>query len=155
MIRVNEKIGERIDTSHILVRPVASDDGEQDAFVYAQAVRDSIMNKHMTFEEAVRKHSTDQRTKHIDGHVGLLNFEDMDTRYKELFQDLDQGAITDPVREKDGYYIFRVSDRRTGQKISIESDYNLLRNMASDYKRDAEMKKWIEELRKKVYIDIK
>ena len=155
LIKVNEKIGERIDTSHILLRPMASDEEDSEAYIFAQSVRDSIMNKQMTFEEAVRKHSTDERTRYNDGYVGVLNFEDMDARYYEIFKDIDPGSITEPVKDKDGYYIFRVLDKRSDRRISIETDYNILRNMASEHKRDAEMNKWIDELRKKVYIDVK
>ncbi|MFO7809857.1 MAG: peptidylprolyl isomerase [Candidatus Delongbacteria bacterium] len=155
IIKLNDKTGEKIDTSHILITPQASEQGDRAAFEYANSIRDSILNKKMTFEEAVKKHSDDEESRINDGMIGSLNIEDMDETYHELFKDAGIGYITRPVKDKSGYILYKVVDKRHGHKINLQEDYNLIRNYTVEYKSQREIKNWIEELRKKVYIEYK
>lgn len=155
LIRVNEKLGEKINTSHILITPEAYVQDDSAAYNFAASIRDSVMNKEMTFEEAVKKYSSDEKSKIYNGQIGVLNLEDLDKKYSEIFESADIGYITEPLKEKDGYYLYKIMDKKKGHKINIDTDYSIIKNIATDYKRQLELKKWIDELRKKVYIDIK
>ena len=155
LIKLEEKIGERINTSHILIIPQAYIENDSTALNFAGAVRDSVLNKKMTFEEAARKHSTDEKTKYYDGLIGVMQIEDMDRKYSELFENSEIGFITEPIKEKDGYYLYKIVDKKGRHEVNIETDYNALKNYATEHKRQQELKKWIDELRKKVYIEIK
>lgn len=155
LIRVNEKIGEKINTSHILITPEAYIQDDSSTYDFAASIRDSVINREMTFEEAVRKYSSDEKSKIYNGQIGVLNLEDLDKKYTDIFESADIGYITEPLKEKDGYYLYKVMDKKSGHEISINKDYTIIKNLATEYKRQHELKKWIDELRKKVYIDIK
>lgn len=155
LIRVNDKIGEKINTSHILITPEAYIQDDSSTYDFAASLRDSVINREMTFEEAVRKYSSDEKSKAYNGQIGVLNLEDLDKKYTDIFESADIGYITEPLKEKDGYYLYKVMDKKSGHKININTDYTLIKNLAAEYKRQHELKKWIDELRKKVYIDIK
>ncbi|MBN2856926.1 MAG: peptidylprolyl isomerase [Candidatus Delongbacteria bacterium] len=155
LIRVDEKIGEKISTSHILITPEAYVQDDSSTYEFAVSIRDSVMNRQMTFEEAVRKYSSDEKSRIYNGQIGALNLEDLDKKYTDIFESADIGYITEPIKEKDGYYLYKIMDRKDGHEIDINSDYTIIKNLAADHKRQYELKKWIDELRKKVYIDIK
>ena len=155
LIRLDEKIGEKISTSHILITPEAYIQDDSLTYDFALSIRDSVMSREMTFEEAVRKYSSDEKSKIYNGQIGVLNLEYLDKKYTEIFESADIGYVTDPLKEKDGYYLYKIMDRKDGHEIDINTDYSVIKNLAAEYKRQHELKKWIDELRKKVYIDIK
>jgi len=155
LIKLNEKTGEKINTSHILLIPEKNVENDSTAYQFAIAVKDSIVNKKMTFEEAVRKYSGDEKTKYLDGRIGSLKIDEMDQKYAAMFGASEIGFLSDPVKEKDGYYIYKITDRTDDHQINMYSDYNLLKNMALERKRYRHIKKWIDELKKNVYIEIK
>ena len=109
----------------------------------------------MAFEEAVKKYSSDEKTKYSDGNIGTVEIDQLDKKYIEIFSNADVGSLTEPIKEKDGYYIYKVNDKKNAHKIELNSDFSYLKNLTLEMKRKAELKKWIEELRKKVYIEVK
>lgn len=155
LIKLIEKSGEKINTSHILIKAESTLDNDSMAQKFAITIKDSIMNKKMAFEEAVKKYSNDEKTKYSDGQIGILEIDELDKRYVEIFKNSNIGYITEPIKEKDGYYIYKVNDKRNAHNIELNTDFGYLKNIALEKKRNNELKKWIDELRKKVYIEIK
>jgi peptidyl-prolyl cis-trans isomerase SurA len=155
LIKLIEKSGEKINTSHILIKAESTLDNDSMAQKFAITIKDSILNKKMAFEEAVKKYSNDEKTKYSDGQIGILEIDELDKRYVEIFKNSDIGHITEPIKEKDGYYIYKINDKRDAHKIDLSTDFSYLKNITLERKRDNELKKWIDELRKKVYIELK
>ncbi|MBN2790518.1 MAG: peptidylprolyl isomerase [Candidatus Delongbacteria bacterium] len=155
LIRLNKKIGEKINTSHILIKATQDEADDDAAKNKALLVKDSIMNKYMTFEEAVKKYSSDPVSKAKNGRIGILKTDDLDPKYQDIFSDSKIGFISDPLKQNDGYYVYKVIDKQSAHKVDLKTDYSMLKNLASDRKRQEVMKKWIEELKEKVYIEIK
>lgn len=155
LIRLNEKIGEKINTSHILIIPEKNVENDSVAYKFALSLKDSVVNKKMTFEEAVRKYSSDEKTKYLDGSIGSMEIEEMDKKYSEIFRDAGIGYMSEPIKEKDGYYIYKITDRKKDHKITLDTDYNILKNLAQEKKGREQLNKWIDELKKNVYIDIR
>jgi peptidyl-prolyl cis-trans isomerase SurA len=155
LILLKEKTGEKINTSHILVVPEKNVENDSTAYQFALNLKDSVLNKKMTFEEAVRKYSGDEKTKYLDGSIGPMELDEMDKKYFDIFKEASIGFMSDPIKEKDGYYIYKITDRKEDHKITPETDYNILKNLAQDRKGREQLKKWIDELKKNVYIDVK
>jgi len=155
LIMLKEKIGEKINTSHILIIPEKNVESDSTAYQFALNLRDSVLNKKMTFEEAVRKYSGDEKTKFTDGSIGSMEIDEMDKKYSEMFFEAPIGFISEPVKEKDGYYLYKIADRKEDHEITLETDYNILKDLAQEKKGREQLKKWIDELKKNVYIDIR
>ncbi len=155
LVKLIEKTGEKINTSHILITPSSSIDNDSTAMKFTYSLRDSVINKKMAFEEAVKKYSSDEKTKYSDGNMGTVEIEQLDKKYIEIFSNAEVGSLTEPIKEKDGYYIYKINDKKNAHKIDLDSDFSYLKNLTLERKRKTELKKWIEELRKKVYIEIK
>nr|MDA3884722.1 peptidylprolyl isomerase [Candidatus Delongbacteria bacterium] len=152
IIRLNKKIGEKINTSHILMMSSKENTDDEAALSKAVILKDSVMNKYMTFEEAVKKYSSDPISKAKNGRIGNINTDDLDAKYQEIFLNSEIGYISDPLKQADGYYVYKVLDKQLAHKVDIKTDYTMLKNLTTDRKRQSVMKKWIEELKEKVYI---
>ena len=155
LIKLNKKIGEKINTSHILITSVQNNADDKVALNKAATIKDSIMNKHMTFEEAVKKYSSDPISKAKNGMIGNININDLDEKYQKVFVSSDIGYISDPLKQNDGYYVYKVLDKQLAHKVDIKTDYTMLKNLTMERKRQSVMKKWIDELKKNVYIEVK
>ena len=155
LIRLNKKIGEKINTSHILMMSSSENTDDTGALKKALNLKDSIMNKHMTFEEAVKKYSSDPISKSRNGRIGNINTDDLDDKYQNMFLNATIGHISDPLKQKDGYYVYKVLDKELAHKVDMSTDYNMLKDIATERKKQRVMKKWIDELKEKVYIQIK
>ncbi len=155
LIKLNSKSGEKISSSHILIMPEKNIENDSEAFDFALTIRDSVLSKNMTFEEAVRKYSGDEKTKYTGGNIGSMKIDEMDRKYSDLFASAQIGYLSDPVKEKDGYYIYKIADREGDHNIDLSTDYNLLKSMTLERKKYDHIKKWIEETKKNVYIEVK
>lgn len=155
IIRLDEKVGEKIRTSHILLQPEVNDEGYEIAKKKINLVADSIKNQHMTFEEAVKRYSNDEASKSVDGRIGRLVVEDLSEEYKTMFRSLDAGEISEPAEQADGYYLYKVLDKEEAHTVDFKRDYTKLKNWALERKKAKHLQKWIEDLKNKVYIEIK
>ena len=155
IIKLTEVNGEKIRTSHILTKFKIKKSGYEDALKTVLTLKDSIDNKFMTFEEAVKKYSDDEKSKINDGRIGVLKMEDMDTENQETFRNMEIGDISEPFKKENGYYIFKLLDKQEKHIVDLSTDYSRIKDWALNKKRETELENWIEKLKEKVYIEIK
>ena len=155
IIKLVEKNGDKIRSSHILIKKVVSAENYEAAKKKADLLIDSLNNRNFTFEEAIQKYSDKEESKRKNGFVGVLELADMTDEFRKIFQDLKVGELTEPVKNKDGYYLYKVIDKQSDHKVDLTTDYSKLKDWTLARKRDKELKKWVEELKEKVYIELK
>ena len=155
IIKLIEKNGDKIRSSHILIKKAVSAENYEAARKKAELLADSLNNRNFTFEEAIQKYSDKEESKRNNGFVGVLELADMTEEFRKIFQDLKVGEITEPVKNKDGYYLYKVIDKQSDHKVDLTTDYSKLKDWTLARKRDKELKKWVEELKEKVYIELK
>ena len=155
IIKLIEKNGDKIRSSHILIKKVVSAENYEAAKKKADLLTDSLNNRNFTFEEAVQKYSDKEESKRNNGFVGILELADMTEEFRKIFLDLKVGELTDPVKNKDGYYLYKVIDKQSDHKVDLTTDYSKLKDWTLARKRDKELKEWVEELKEKVYIELK
>lgn len=156
LIKLLKKQGNKIETAHILF-DLKSEGNADDAIALQkiEILRDSIINKKMTFEECVKKYSDDEKTRYQGGAIGNLKLSDLDESYRNEFTKLNSGDISIPFKQEDGYYLFKILDKQEKHKVNLEQDYNAVEDMALAEKKEKYLKKWIDELKEKVYIEVK
>lgn len=155
LIKLQEKVGEKIRSSHILLKPEIAQENDQAALNKITVIADSIANKFMTFEECVKKYSDDEKSKATNGMIGNMLFDDLDQSFKDAFLNLKSGDISKPVKQEKGYSVFKIMDRETAHKVELNRDFAKLKEWALNRKREKAIQKWVEELKKNVYIEIK
>ena len=81
------------------------------AFENATALRDSIVDGHVTFEELASKNSGDPSAKQNKGYLGYFSVFDMVYPFETGAYNTPVGEISQPVRTGYGYHLIRVEDR--------------------------------------------
>lgn len=155
IIQMIERRGEKINVRHILIRLKPTESDVEATRKLIQAIRDSIILG-ADFGEMARKYSDDNTTKEEGGRLGWFQVDQLQLpEFKEAIQDLQPGEVSKPFRTQFGFHIVKLNARKSGGKLNPDRDWEEIEQIALNYKRNREFKKWVEELKKNVYIAIK
>ena len=165
ILRVNDRRGDIVDFNHILI---AIDDYNLDpteTIVYLNAVRDSIENYRIPFEVLAKRNSEEEQSANLGGRVADprtleldLFSEALGVDWQVLLDTLEIGEVSYPaeVELQNGrraYHIVKLNRRIAPHQWNIKTDYPRIEQFALQEKRGLELQKWIEKLRKSVYVD--
>lgn len=167
IIQLIEKRGDRINTRHILLRPKVSEKDLTDAIARLDSVRNDILDKKFTFEEATEVISQDKDTKNnkgimVNGEVGTTRF-DMSQLPQEISREINNlqpGEISkpfimkDPKRNTDIVAIVKLTNRIEGHKANLSDDYQQIKSMYEKTAKDKIIADWIDKKISDTYIRI-
>ncbi|HXB10454.1 MAG TPA: peptidylprolyl isomerase [Bacteroidia bacterium] len=103
-----------VHAAHILIK-VGPDASPADTLVaYKKIVnlREKIMKKEITFEEAAKENSDDTYSKVKGGDLGYFTGMEMVYPFENAAYETQAGVISQPVRTQFGYHILKIIDRR-------------------------------------------
>lgn len=152
IIRLDWRRGEKIRTSHILVRLKTGEKDESEALGFLDSLRTQILIKD-SFVEAAQRYSDDVDTAPAGGLLGWYEVANMPSEFREAVRGLGVDDISQPFLSEFGAHIIQVVDRQERRKMSLEKDWDRIEAMAKNKKRDRVFQEWIEQLRTQVYID--
>ncbi|MDR8391581.1 peptidylprolyl isomerase [Aliifodinibius sp. S!AR15-10] len=172
VIRLNKRVGDEIDTNHILISVDQESYDTQVAIDALNAIRDSVLtNPDITFAEMARKHSEDPQTapqggRLMDPQTGnrLIPLSRLDpAMYRIVLLLEEEGQISEPKQFNTGsgnnaqtaYRIVRLDRRVPEHRANLEQDYEQIKNIALQQKQYRFMRNWIDNLREEVYIEYK
>lgn len=156
IIQMVDKIGEKIHTRHILFRLDTSPEDEQRTVDNLYEIRRQILAGETTWNESVEKDSQDSASKGNKGDLGWFEMEQFQIpAFKTAITGLEVGQLSDPVKTKFGIHLVRVDDRRDERALDIVKDWEQIEKWALELKRRKEFEKYVAEIRKDVYIEIK
>jgi parvulin-like peptidyl-prolyl isomerase len=81
--------------------------------------------------------------------------EQIDPEFKEAVKDLKVGEISRPSPSQFGIHIFKVLDRKEQRKLTLEDDWDVIKEMARRKKTNQEVTKWVEKMRQETYVEIR
>ncbi len=157
IIQLIEKLGDRINTRHILLRPKVSDKDLTDAINRLDSIRADIVNeKKFTFEEAVQYLSQDKDTRNnrgvmVNSQSGTTRFEmsELPQEVAKAVSRMQPGEISapfimkDPKRNSDIVAIVKLSDRIDAHKANYADDYQLLKGLYENHKKEQILSDWL------------
>lgn len=172
VIRLNRRVGDQIDTNHILISVDQESYDDQVAIDSLSAIRDSVLNNpDITFAEMAREHSDDPQTAPQGGRLmnpqdgsRLIPISQLDPAMYRIVLLLDEvGQISEPKSFNTGsgnnsrtaYRIVRLDQRVPEHEANLKQDYERIKNIALQQKQYRKMREWIDELRQEVYIEFK
>lgn len=170
VIRLNRRVGDRIETNHILIAVDSEDVDEEYAINELNAIRDSLLNNpELKFSQMARKYSEDEATANLGGKIfdpqtgeRLIPLTRLEPAMYRIVLLMDEvGAISEPKpftlrsQNKKAYRIVRLDDQIPEHIASLEQDYERLKNIALQQKQYNELQKWMQELREEMYIEYK
>jgi peptidyl-prolyl cis-trans isomerase SurA len=154
IIQLNERRGESIDVSHILLQPKPSAEEQVKAIGYLDSVRQVILNKKMDFSEAALAFSDDPN-KMSGGWVinpyTLSTKQEKESIEQNTFVTLNKlipGEYSEPVVfvSEGGvvsYRLIYLKSKIAPHIANLVEDYDIIKNAALEEKKSKAVEKWL------------
>lgn len=167
IIQLIEKRGDRLNCRHILLKPRTSIEYKDLAIKRLDSIAGDIRNGKITFENAVLRYSLDKNTSMnaglmLNNKSGTSKFEyqDLPQEVAKVVYGMNVGEISKPFTmispssNKEVVAIVKVKSKIDNHKANLTDDYQLLRNMYEENKREEFLNNWITRKQKETYISI-
>lgn len=160
IIQLLERRGESIHTRHILIKLKADDEADLKAIEFLNDLRDSIVRGVNTFEFYAKKYSDDKENARFGGELGTFEKNQLDKSLLDIIFKMKENDISFPKRldidaTTYGYHIVKLIKRTPEHKADLEQDYAEIKRLAEYNKKQKLYTKWMDELREKIYWDIR
>ena len=167
IIQLIDRKGERINVRHILIKPKISEKARNDALARLDSIRTFIVDGKITFEEAALRFSMDKDTRANGGimvnpRTGNTKFEigDIPPQMNKQIATMKVGEVSKPFKmidEQKGretYRLVLLKSKTPPHRANLRDDYQLLKGMLENKKRQETINKWIEKKQQTTYIRI-
>lgn len=170
VIRLNRRVGDNIETNHILIEIDEERVNEEAAIDKLNALRDSVLNHDKSFAELARTHSEDKETASLGGKIydrqtgnRLISLDQLEPALYRIVLLLDEtGEISEPrsynpndPNVNRAFRIVRLDNHVPQHRANLEDDFDRIRQIALQQKQSRIMQKWIDDLRNEVYVEFK
>jgi peptidyl-prolyl cis-trans isomerase SurA len=176
IIQLIERRGEMANLRHILLRPSVPQESFDVALARLDSIRIGIMEERLTFDEAATFLSSDASTRNNRGIMvnsgrmvtmqGSHNFgtprfglDEINQDIARVVQNMDIGDISEPfiMRRDNGAQvtaIVKVTNRTEGHRATLARNYQIIRGLAEDARRDAMVSEWLQRTIERTYVRI-
>jgi len=167
IIQLIEKRGDRINTRHILIKPKVAAKDLSFATLKLDSIADDIRKEKFSFDEAASVISQDKETRNNHGlmpnpttNTSKFEMQQLPQEIAKVVDKLNVGEISKAftlVNEKDGKEvcaIVKLKTRINGHKATITDDYQQLKDIVIEKRREEMLHKWILEKQKHTYVRI-
>ena len=155
LIKVNEKQGDKASVSHILISPKITEEDKNNAYNFAQAIKDSVFSFN-DFKKLAALYSDDEKTKDQGGGLGWvdpLSYSVIEISLL-LKNNISENVCSDPLKSDFGYHLVWISGIKKGGKANIEYHWNELEKMALNRKKMSWYQEWMKDARKQIKIQV-
>jgi len=154
IIKLVEKQDDQAHVKHILIKTEPTEEAEQEARRWATEVRKKIESGE-PFENAAKEYSQDPETSAKGGLVGSYPVEGLAPVLKNAIKGLPEGGVTEVVPMEVGYHIFKIVGKTPEREYEYEEVKDQLRQLVIQEKSQNEYERWLAELKKKTFIDVR
>ena len=151
--RTQANVDFELEAAHILLRIDSTSSGVEAAAIEQQA-RELFARAAAgeSFEELARKYS-DGPSARSGGYLGPIRRGTLDPDFERIAFDLAPGSIGGPVRTRFGFHVIKAIARKHMPAPEFDEIEPQLRRELQERKRSEVMRKWIEELKEKAFIE--
>ena len=167
IIQLIEKRGDRIKVRHILLKPHVPEEALMAGTARLDSIADDIRNGKFTFEEAASVLSQDKDTRNNHGllpnpqtNTSKFEMQELPPEIAKVVDKMKVGEISEAftmIPQKTGKeecVIVKLKSRINGHKETISEDYQNLKEIVLEKRRDEMLDKWIREKQKHTYVRI-
>lgn len=158
VIQLLERRGESIHARHILFKVEQDTTADHSAITFLSSLRDSAVAG-TGFADLAKRYSDDQETAPMGGYLGKLTLDQLDQTLLSTVRGMKPGDISDPVRvtfgARYGYHIVLLKERTSEHSMNLNDDWKRVEQIAANFKRSKEYERWINELKKDIYWEIR
>jgi peptidyl-prolyl cis-trans isomerase SurA len=167
ILRVNKREAGTVNLNHILIRVDQSRSDGTQAMEYLSAVRDTLVNREIPFELMARRHSEEERSAKNGGRVldpqsGVrdLVLQRLGPSWRRTINSIDEGEISEPtevqlLNGENAFHIVLLQRRLPAHRVNLDQDYERIRQLALQDKRQRIFQEWVTDLREDIYVDIR
>jgi len=154
IIKVEEKKDDLVHARHILilVHPLQKDT------LLIKELADSLYHQLLEgadFGELAKEFSSDEESKKLGGELGWYPVAQMSPEFREGVKDLQIGNVSPPLESQFGVHILKVLDKREQRKLTLEDDWDALKDMVRRKKTNELVAKWVKKMRQDTYVEIR
>ena len=167
IIQLMEKRGDRIKVRHILLKPHVPEEALMAGTARLDSIADDIRNGKFSFEEAASVLSQDKDTRNNHGllpnpnnNTSKFEMQELPPEIAKVVDNMKVGEISTaftmiPLKTgKEECVIVKLKSRINGHKATISEDYQNLKEIVLEKRRDEMLDKWIREKQKHTYVRI-
>lgn len=167
IIQLIEKRGDRINTRHIMLRPKVSDKDLTDAIARLDTIKKEITAGKAKFEEAALFISQDKDSRYNNGimlneanHSNLFEMSELPSEIGKLVDKMEVGDMSEPFvminpkTQREQVAMVKLHRRIEGHKADLAQDYQTLKGIYENHKRDEIIASWIKQKQKDTYVFI-
>ncbi|MBM4178163.1 MAG: parvulin peptidyl-prolyl isomerase [Ignavibacteria bacterium] len=159
VIQLVSKTSTTITCRHILIR-VGQSEEDRDAVRKTLVDLESRVKTGEDFETLAKKYSEEKETQGFGGAMGQIDLQRLPDDMKRTILAMADGDVSDPLPyaadpTKPGYHIMWRKKLLKSHYPTLDGDYKQLEQMATLEKRQRLEQEWIEELRKKLYWEVR
>ncbi len=169
IIQLIEKRGDRINTRHILLRPKVAQKDLDAAVAKLDSLKTNILDKdkNLTFEQAALYVSQDKDSRNNNGvmlnaktHSNLFEMSDLPAEVAKVISTMQVGEVSAPfvminkATNREQVAMVKLSKRIESHRADFADDYQVLKELYENHKREEILTKWVEEKQKSTYVYI-
>jgi peptidyl-prolyl cis-trans isomerase SurA len=168
IIQLIDKRGDKIKVRHILRKPVVNDESIDKALARLDSIRTNIVDGKFPFEAGASIISDDKDTRNNQGLMANVTQEGRTSRFKmadlpsevaRAVDTLSVGGISKPFtmineRGKTVCAIVKLKSRIDGHKATITEDFQILKNLVLNKRRNQVLHDWVVKRIKSTYVRI-
>ena len=171
IIQLIERRGDQGNFRHILLKPKVPQEELDKAIARLDSIQTALVNEEITFDEAATFISADKDTRNNKGIMVNMNREsdyagtprfEMDELNQDIARkvgEMKQGEISKPFimrnnKDQQVAAIVKLSRRIEGHKANMNSDYQTIKMMAENKKRQEILDKWLKNKIKSTHVRI-
>lgn len=169
IIQLIDKRGEKIKCRHILMKPQVSPEAVTEGLARLDSVRNDIIAEKFTFEQAASVLSDDKDTRNNFGlmststemtrRTSKLQMQELPQEVARAVDGLQVGEVSKPfeminTRGKTVCAIAKLKNRVEGHKATITEDYQILKDVVLNKRREEAIHEWVVNKIKNVYVRV-
>lgn len=167
IIQLIDKRGDQVNVRHILLTPKVSTNDLKDAVVKLDSLRKEIVADKYSFEEAAKYVSQDKDTRNNRGVMinsknasSRFEMQDLPPEVARKIETMQPGDISDAFimkdqkKNRDVVAIVKLTTRIPGHKATLSDDFNMIKQMYEENKRQEIIRDWVEQKIQDTYVRI-
>ncbi len=154
IIKMEEKKDDQIRVRHILIK-TETGPGDDELTKEAMLSLKDRMEKGEDFATLAREYSDDPTTAPKGGELGWFVVSQIPPLFKDEIDSLEVKKPSNPVKTEFGYHLVTILERRQGGRLTLQDDWETIKEMARQHKSQTEFDAWLKELRANMHVDIR
>ena len=168
IIQLIDKKGEKVKVRHILLKPRVDSESVQQSLLRLDSIRNDILDKKFSFEDAAAVISDDKDTRNNhglmvnvseQGRTSRFQMQDLPVEVARVVEGMNVGDISQPFemvndKGKTVCAIVRLRKRVDGHKATITEDFQIMKNIVLAKRKEEKLHEWVVNKIKNTYVRV-